>query len=374
MKAIYGILFLVIAASACLPGGESTTSEFTGGKEGLRLAYLPNTPPLEVTDFGDGRGFPFLAVVTVSNVGEHTIPAGELEMEMTGFFPNDFSVEDRNKQLKQSNNQQLLGVQRDPSGNLIRGDLQPFTFPVADRWPADSDRFLYRETLKGNQQFPFKAEACYRYKTAAASQMCLQEDFTDAVNEVCNPSGERAVSNSGAPVHITKVSQSVGGADKIIFNFEITKVGPDEVFKPTADSKGEKCSTDFRNKDRINVLVDTGIKLAGIDATAAEKELEDAKFLVGLEASYDTLQSRRDRLRNARIELLAQTSGLNCVGLTGNSPISGELLLIDGKATFTCIQTLDENSKIDSVKTFNVELDYYAQRSITQNVLVKHLI
>lgn len=325
---IFLLMAISVAVSACTSGDESTEESFFGGKEGIKLSFLPNTPPSEVTDFGDGVGFPFQAVVTVENVGEQNLKKDELDIEITGFFPTDFAITET-EQLKDSNDA-LRGVDKDPDGKRVNGGIQQFIFPVQDK--GDAEAFKYMQKLKGNQQFPFKAEACYKYKTTAVSQLCLQESFTDNLNQVCNPKGPRVVSNSGAPVHVTSITESVGGTNKIILNFEIKKVGLDDVFKLDDTNK---CSTDFTHRNRVKVTVNTGLE------SNSDVNIEE----------------------------------LNCVGLLeGTGGKSGFLLLIDNKASFTCIQTLGENSMIDSVKSFNVVLEYYAERSITKNVLVKHLI
>ncbi|GEM_PF-3084695 len=381
---IFLLMAISVAVSACTSGDESTEESFFGGKEGIKLSFLPNTPPSEVTDFGDGVGFPFQAVVTVENVGEQNLKKDELDIEITGFFPTDFAITET-EQLKDSNDA-LRGVDKDPDGKRVNGGIQQFIFPVQDK--GDAEAFKYMQKLKGNQQFPFKAEACYKYKTTAVSQLCLQESFTDNLNQVCNPKGPRVVSNSGAPVHVTSITESVGGTNKIILNFEIKKVGLDDVFKLDDTNK---CSTDFTHRNRVKVTVNTGLESnSDVNIEELKKNVADAKTRVSsiekviesytgnnedeLSSNDDILSATQTTLTAARTEL-AKYADLNCVGLLeGTGGKSGFLLLIDNKASFTCIQTLGENSMIDSVKSFNVVLEYYAERSITKNVLVKHLI
>jgi hypothetical protein len=81
---------------------------------------------------------------------------------------------------------------------------------------------------------------------------------------------------------------------------------------------------------------------------------------------------------NTGVNLSADDSEtVDCLGLLNKdsaNPNTGDLLLDNGQASFTCVQTLDAASQVDSIKTINILLDYYAQDSITTNVLVKHLI
>ena len=325
-----GILLIAAGCQADKGAGVSPGDAFVGGTSAIKMSFVENSPPSEVTDKTEANeAFEFDATVTIENVGEHDIPQEALVVTMSGFFPGDFGITDT-QELKAANAGTVNGVSKDPDGNRIQGAVDQFTFPK-----SVIEKFAYQKELTGSQAFPFRAEACYPYNTKVLSQVCLMEDLTKKERPVCNPTGSRTVSNSGAPVQVTSITQSVGGRNKLLLNFDVQKVGSSDIFK---NEPTETCNDDFKNKNRIEVEVNTGIP------------------------------------------------GLNCIGLVGGGALdyeasdsttakgfTGELLLSGGSGSFTCIQTLS-NIDRDSIKTFDVTLAYYARDSVTTNVLVKHLI
>ncbi len=319
------LLFFAVIVAGCQSsgsGGSSITDAFIGGTSAMRVSFIENSPPSEVTDMqAGGTGFPFDASVTIENVGENDIDENGITLMVSGFYPSDFDTTADELTQTYPESGVFRGVSKDPDGNRIQGDIAQITFPK-----TSTKQFKYNKALAGNQQFPFRAEVCYPYSTKALSQVCLMKDFTSTKETICSPTGSRPVSNSGAPVHITTVTQSVGGQHKLLLNFDIRKVGSSDLFKASA---ADGCKDAFTNKDRISVDVSTGIK------------------------------------------------GLKCLGLLGGQEVgdgtfSGEVMLSGGGASFTCIQDYDGTT--DSLKTFDVTLSYFARDSTTTNVLVKHLI
>ncbi len=321
---LFLLAFAVIVAGcqSQTPKGSSITNAFIGGTSAVKVSFIENSPPSEVTDTpSGGTGFPFDASVTLENVGEYDIPAAGVTLAVSGFYPGDFGIADT-AELTQTYPASgvFRGVSKDPDGNRIQGDIAQITFPK-----TPTKQFKYDKQLAGNQQFPFRVDACYPYSTKAISQVCLMKDLTSKERTICTPTGSRPVSNSGAPVQVSSVTQSVGGRNKLLLNFGIKKVGSSDLFKVSND----RCKDAFTNKERITVRVETGIK------------------------------------------------GLKCLGLLGGAEVkdgvySGEVLLSSGSASFTCIQDYDGST--NSVKTFDVTLMYFARDSATTNVLVKHLI
>jgi len=327
---LISLLALLMITAGCQGGGGtsgiSTGSAFIGGSQAIKMSFVENAPPSEVTDNpkgeppftplqAKGAGFQFNTIVTIENIGEQSIPAGMLDVSLIGFDPGDFGT--TKTALKVDFPDELNGVRKDPDGNRIQGDLaQIDTFPVLE----------YQKKLRGTQAFPIWAEACYPYRTEAISQICILDDLTKPDRSLCDPTGSKSISNSGGPVHVTSVTQGVGGKNKVLLTFNVRKVGSSDIFKLSTD----KCSDKFTNKDRVTVTVDTGSDL---------------------------------------------TPTLKCLGLLGGGTddVTGDLLLTDGSASFTCIQTLSDES-IDSVKSYTVELDYYAKDVIKTSVVVKSLL
>lgn len=330
---LLSLLFFSVIVAGCqsqTSSGPSITNAFIGGTSAMKVSFIENSPPSEVTDMQKDEkgtiiptsGFPFDASVTIENVGENEIDKGGIALTMSGFYPGDFdtTTEELTKTYPESG--VFRAVSKDPDGNKIQGDIAQVTFPK-----TSTKQFKYNKVLSGNQQFPFRVDVCYPYSTKVLSQVCLMKDFTGTKKTICSPTGSRPVSNSGAPVQVTSVSQSVGGQHKLLLNFEVKKVGTSDLFKYDTTNT---CKDAFTNKDRISVKVDTGI------------------------------------------------AGLKCLGLLGGTEATdkksyaGEVLLSSGGASFTCIQ--DYAGGTDSLKTFDVTLSYYARDTATTNVLVKHLI
>ena len=201
MKGIFAILLisaLLIVAGCKSQTGDKTplsTQAFIGGTSAIKLSYIPNSPPDEVTDaeFDDSAkiksntGFPFEATVTIENVGESDIEQGKLDVKLSGFYPQDFQTAATKMTKNIPESGKFRGVNKDPDGNKIRGDIAQVSFPTGAT--SDDTRFKYINKLAGNQQFPFKAETCYPYKTlSGVSSWRLHKEDQPAMQ----PNGNKA--------------------------------------------------------------------------------------------------------------------------------------------------------------------------------------
>ncbi|MBI2664673.1 hypothetical protein HYX10_05035 [Candidatus Woesearchaeota archaeon] len=321
------LLAVVTIISACSPGEGQTPSTFgfVGGNDGVTLKFLDNNPPAKAFDAGPTQEdqFKFNAIVSVENVGEYTINPGGLKLSLKGFFPEDFGVA-ATEELTQSNTQTLTAVSKNNQGDVRRGTLEQITFPK-------TGEFAYRQDLSVDQTYTFTAEACYKYETKTVSQICLKEDLRSSDTEICNPIGNRQVSNSGAPVHITAVRQDVAGTNSVVLDFEVKKAGTADIFYTRDPTQRPKCQkSDQLSENRVKVTVTTN---------------------------------------------LGNPDSINCLGLTnvGADKGSGELILNNGAATFSCIQNLEGVSFVDSIKTFTAALEYDVRETIETNVLVEDI-
>src|SRR3989338_1295109 len=144
-----GILLIAAGCQADKGAGVSLGDAFVGGTSALKMSFVENSPPSEVTDKTEANdAFEFDATVTIENVGEHDIPEDDLVVTMSGFFPGDFGITDTQK-LKAANADTVNGVRKEPEGNKIQGAVEQFTFPNA----ADGV-FEYQRTLTGKQLLP----------------------------------------------------------------------------------------------------------------------------------------------------------------------------------------------------------------------------
>lgn len=338
MRLTVALLFLalLVTIAACTNGDPKTPTNreaFVGGTQAIKLSFIPNAPPPEVVDkTSDGEVFEFPIIVNAENVGEHAMHPNNFVIKITGFLPNDFGVGDPDLLTRplnsvggHRNGELFQSVRKDPEGNAIQGEVVQFEFPMGET------PFFFDKTLKGNQVFPIRATACYEYRTVVQSDYCVLDNFLTTVdNPICSPKSTRSAENSGAPVHVTSVTQSVGGKNKIILNFKIDKVGGGNLYlgdKDLLDDGDSPCDPSFSNKNRVKVFVDTGLGLP-----------------------------------------------LSCPGLLrfDSDANEGVLLLDAGAAEFTCI--VDTPAGVESINSLNVEMYYYVEDSIETSIVVKHLL
>lgn len=222
-------------------------SPFIGGSEGLVFKFIENAPPEEVFDTDNA----FSVSVRLENVGEHTIPENYDRMpimKITGIDYADFDTTEAD--MTKSITEELLGQQLNPTGKVIQGTIMSVEFPTT------GEDLQYIGEVAGSAPFTFRAELCYEYETKAQAMLCVREDLlgTHDKEGVCEPNRALQAANSGAPVHVESLEQSVQGPDKIYFDFKVRHVGAGKVFK---EGLAEPCSSDTRsNKNKVWVEIE----------------------------------------------------------------------------------------------------------------------
>src|SRR3989344_18085 len=254
-------LSLLLLISACKQGGTAAgapTTPFLGGTSGLVIDFEEGNPPEEVTD---KDSFPFNVIVKLRNDGEDDVEATEVRVSLTGINPADFQTEfGKLKELPSGD--KLLGKKKDSEGNVIEGTTSSVTFP--NQADATGSTFKYKEELSGNQEFTFRADVCYLYQTKAVATICaLKNLITVKENALCDPSENKPVYSSSAPVQVANFKQGVAGENKITFSFDIVHSGNGLVFN-LADGNNPVCPTGFTDRiqkeNRVKVTVATGIE------------------------------------------------------------------------------------------------------------------
>jgi len=255
---IIGILFFVFGCDKEAPEPVAVGKAFIGGTKGLSLSFTEGAPPDEVFDLN----FPFSVNVKVENVGEWDINnPNDITLSIIGIDPGDFGK--TSAFLTQDSPVPMLGARLDPQGNLIPGTINNIDFPDLQ----------YASTVTGKIQFVIRASACYEYGTRVNTKVCILEDLLGITRRsieeaVCNPNEEKDFENSGAPVQVANLKQTVMGADRIALSFDIEHVGVGNVFR-----KNTECSTTIQDKDRVYVKVDTGdsnTKCSGVEGGLSE--------------------------------------------------------------------------------------------------------
>jgi hypothetical protein len=302
------VLFFVFGCEA--ENGEERVSvgkAFIGGNRGLDLSFTSGAPPDEVFDVN----FPFSINVKLENIGEWDIDNTEdITLSIIGIDPQDFGK--TTSFLTKNSVVPMTGAKLDPQGNMIQGTISNLDFP----------ELQYASTVAGKVEFVIRASACYEYGTKANTKVCILEDLLGVTRKsiseaVCNPNEAKAYENSGAPVQINNVKQTVMGTDRISLSFDIEHVGTGNVFR-----KGTECSTAIADKDRVYVKVDTG------------------------------------------------EAGLQCSGIEGGAA-EGYTQLFSGKRAIICNQQL-ATARGDFEKPITIELDYGYRQHIDKQLTVKH--
>ena len=310
---------LLLAIAGCGKGGDDTisaASPFLGGSQGLEIKFLGGSPPDEITN----ANFPFQAIVSIKNVGEHDITKNQVRVDLSGILASDFGSGIITNIIPADD---PSSRKKDSEGNIIEA-IETFA-----TIPQGGNLQLLADKIKGNTKFTFRADVCYQYQTDAIGSLCVLSNMIDIANDaICIPKGSRAISSSGSPVKITSFRQSVVGERKIQFSFDIVHSGSGNVFENKAPSGGG-CPKNPSNKrieeNKLDVTVATGIP---------------------------------------------QT--LTCVGIgsgTG-SVTSNNVRLVDGKRTITCTQDVPAS---DFERNVDINIKFNYQDSIDKEVLAKKL-
>ncbi len=242
------ILLIILATallvlSAC--EGETTqpsTTGFAGGDKGVEASFVTNAPPDRVADAGQE---PFTVQVELTNMGEHHVLREDVFVRLRGFSASAFGV--TNEDLIAHPEDDLYPVRKSPDGSIISPPDIPVIF----------EGFNYQGEEITNVPFTFSAKTCYNYETIAVSNICVKENFNDdRPGDLCQVSGRRQVSNSGAPVQVTNIRQAPQGRDATSITLSIKQTAKDggQVSRPDTE-----CSTSQQDEDRVFVSV-TGLE------------------------------------------------------------------------------------------------------------------
>jgi hypothetical protein len=304
------LAFAVLLIPACQQQGKTTVGPtFVGGDKGLSMEFVKDAPPAEIFD---GGKFPFSVNVKMKNVGEWQIPSGaQIRATISGVDPADYGVSAA--ALQKNPPQGMLSTRRGPGGEVIEGDTIVVDFAGLN----------YKRTLFGDVPATFKADACYQYGTKVSTSICIKKDLSSSDTSVCVVNEEKAVANSGAPIHLSSMRESQGGTDAVLLTFTLNHVGTGKFFE-----KGSQCQDDIQKREKVYVKIDTGM------------------------------------------------TGLQCTGLqtsTGQPATGSEgyLVLFGGERQFTCTQPTGGQG--DFVKTLTATVEYDYQDFITKEITVKHI-
>ncbi|HII29484.1 TPA: hypothetical protein HA317_00260 [Candidatus Woesearchaeota archaeon] len=365
ITAILLVLTLAIAAlsfTGCT-SGETTTpgSPFVGGTNGILMSFLEGNPPAEVTD---DKTYPFNVVVKVKNDGEANIRSSTLKITLSGFDPKEFGFSDGGAEaITNTLKEELTATRKDVEGNTIEGSTVYMTFPPED---SGLPPFEYTGKLSGNTPFTIRADACYLYGTQANAKLCLKRNVLepDKKGGVCKVTESKTVYNSGGPVQVTSLKESVGGQGKVSITFTLEHKGNGKIYlaestgyRVPGDSplcgKDEKGRESVLKKDMIGVVIETGME--GLTCTG-----------------ISPVPSGNVYLDDHRVVDLTGEMFTRAVESDSNQYELGYIKLYDGKRTVTCMQSVADIGSSTAEKVLNIYLIYNYKEDISQQILVKH--
>ncbi len=317
MKAGYFIAAILLSflVIACTGQQQNVGTTFIGGTTGLTLEFLPDSPPDQIYDAGK---FPFAVVVQIKNLGEWDVEGTQAILSLSGVDPSDYSK--TSADLTKPSPQKLDATTKDSQGNILSGTTANIDFSGLN----------YKNTIPGDIQQTMLADLCYNYGTKVASSLCVKKDLTSTDATICAITGERSVSNSGAPVQITSIRESPAGTDKLQFSMVIKYQGTGKLWeKDYICSQSDKLLQQTK-KNRVHVKIDSGLPTP------------------------------------------PQCSGLQDQAGNMVNGAEGYVTLYNGEWTLTCTQEL-ATDRNDFEKPMSIGIEYRNEDSITKPITVKHI-
>lgn len=316
MCAILMLSFIV----GCDTEGSSkglSTRTFVGGTDAIIFDFEPDSPPPDVYDGGE---FPFQVVLRVTNAGEHPVGKADISFSIDGIPAADFGTTEAKLKGVSTDEDVLDATYIDSEGNQMPGTTTYVEIPKGEM-------LNFATSLRGNNPWTIRANACYKYRTQGQADLCVLADLKKREGKVCIVDEVKNVQSSSSPVLISNFRESVAGTNRISFSFDISKVGDGKISTPNPLGDN-KCSTDHSERDKVLVKVDTGIS----------KPLK--------------------------------CSALN-QATSSDGKIEGMVTMFGGKRIITCTQEIDTAGG-DYIKKVYIDVDFFYKDFIEKQILVKH--
>lgn len=304
------------STNAKTDGFGSAKTAFNGGSDGLSIEFTEGQPPKKIFDNSQGS---FNIRLLVKNLGESDIADNKAHIALSGISPADFNVVETYKSLTP-----LTGVKKQ-GDNVIEGQIQPVMFTGLKYVPKLNSGITKQNIL---------VDMCYPYETKALVNVCISGNTlrtsTDNL-EVCKLNGDKSFANSGAPIGISNVKQSVGGKSKIMLQFDIVQ-------------------KDKNKNSRVFELgsLDNNCKINGNSITSSDASLK----------------------RNY-VNFNVDGRGLNVD--CGDGTSSGKVLLSDSSKKATVYCTIDTTNEDDYEKAIGINLDYDYFNRIDTSINIEHI-
>ncbi|MAF34314.1 hypothetical protein CMO91_00540 [Candidatus Woesearchaeota archaeon] len=256
MKKAIVLLLCLSVLIGCAGGGEpqgvrgGVQENFRVGSEGIRMFFTPGVPTDRLFDTEE-----FNALVELENVGAHDAGAAGDRVYLSGF---DSRV--------------ITGI---PSGGVpippLEGKNQ-FN-PRGSRDTVSFKGQIAKITGDVVPQ-PLLATLCYRYKTEATTNVCIDPDpFSPGIRtKVCEP-GPVGLGDQAAPVAVTNIEVEPRRG-KTGFRIRIRNVGGGAPFRNDASALG-RCNPQERLKfNEVDFVEVTDVKVGGISVRSSCRPLD----------------------------------------------------------------------------------------------------
>jgi len=305
------VLLIVIFIMGCDTSDSSTTKTgkvYIGGEDGLSVEFDEDAPPDEVMDNSE-ETFPIR--LKVKNDGEYTIPKGGIISSLSGISKDDFDLSSLHATSDFTLRREELTTGAEGDENILDFDDAKFVNDLA----ADFETTIF-------------ADVCYKYKTRAATSICLKKDTVQTMKrrDACDIRNDVTdYENSGAPLQVTSIKQYPGGSNRVTFTFVIENKGDGDCY--VSNQFSDKC------------LLDDESKLTEID--------------VSLSSSTRNVDAK-------------------CDLFDGSS--SGTVKLFNGKRTITCYIDTGSLQETAYEGRINIDLDYFYRVVVKKDIIVENAV
>ncbi|MBT3940810.1 hypothetical protein HOD83_02105 [Candidatus Woesearchaeota archaeon] len=267
------IFMLVFSVSGC--NNEKVTEDTLVGK-GITLEFQPGAPPSQISE----DDVSFDVSVKLDNEGEHdlepvtygadgSVKSGDpVSVFLLGVNPNTVGLCNADGCHTEMEYLDGLTGAHYVNNEVVPGQVNYINWIAFDEDGNEVSPY-YKLDLTSDQKLKFVAQLCYPYKTLTTAEACFSDNaYAQATGaETCSVSGDKTVSNSEAPVKISKITENPAGKDsegrgKYSFTFKIQNAMDGTVF-PYTKSVSE--CTNLKVADlNANQIAVTGVYVGGI--------------------------------------------------------------------------------------------------------------
>lgn len=255
-------LLIILASCTGSTGNSNSPEKWRSGTDALKFNFVSDNPPSEVLSTQKLN-----IMAEFSNKGAESIPAGGLVFYLTGYdksilFGNDLMYLKSNELLEGKSQYNPQGSQS--SFGKWETRINTAQLPRIDSFKQD-----------------FTLTACYKYKTVATPEVCVDpEKYDSAVAGKCNFEVRNLGSSQGAPVSVSQVNlRTTSDTAYFEIHFKNNAKGKDDV--PYLPSKGlDNCYTSLGIQD-VNMIQISKVSLSGIDFTNSCKPSRQVRLVNG---------------------------------------------------------------------------------------------